>query len=101
MKIPVLYLVGKNPACKWTCESQPRACYSRNNCSKVTSGWGAKGNGKENAFRLVGKYSFLSSLLVSLTHGGSYLVYFWGKILDHSNICISFGPLISLSFIKY
>ena len=80
MKIPVLYLVGENPACKWTCESQPRACYSRNNCSKVTSGWGAKGNGKENAFRLVGKYSFLSSLLVSLTDGGSYLVYFWGKV---------------------
>ena len=61
---------------------------------------GAKGNGKENAFRLVGKYSFLSSLLVSLTDGSSYLVYFWGKILDHSNICISFGPLISLSHLS-
>ena len=66
----------------------------------MTSGWGAKGNGKETAFRLVGKYSFLSSLLVSLTDGSSYLVYFWGKILDHSNICISFGPLISLSHLS-
>lgn len=40
-------------------------------------GSGAKGNGKENAFRLVGKYSFLSSLLVSLTDEGSSV--FLGK----------------------
>ena len=100
MKIQILYLVGGNSSCKWTCESQPRACYSRNNCSKVTNGWEAKGNGKENAFRLVGKYSFLSSLLVSLTDGGSYLVYFWGNILDHSYIYISFGPLISFNHLS-
>ena len=101
MKIQILYLVGGNSSCKWTCESQPRACYSRNNCSKVTNGWEAKENGKENAFRLVGKYSFLSSLLVSLTWGFLFSVFLGKDFGSFLYLYLFWTPDFIQSFIKY